>query len=113
MELDALFSKHVARLQAETEAALAESGFDSLVVSSGPPFTFFADDRDAPFEPTPHFAHWCPLTGPHHLSPSTLPTFYHNHALNLKSLTSPSLRRKRTMQQSVRPKRPMRHAHRH
>jgi Xaa-Pro dipeptidase len=37
------------------------------VISSGTPFTFFADDRDAPFEPTPHFAHWCPLTGPHHL----------------------------------------------
>ena len=62
-----LFSKHVSRLQEKTEKALAEAGFDSLVVSSGTPFTFFVDDRDAPFEPTPHFAHWCPLTGPHHL----------------------------------------------
>jgi len=67
MDLAALYSRHVGRLQAETEKALAEAGFDSLVVSSGAPFTYFADDRDAPFEPTPHFAHWCPLGGPHHL----------------------------------------------
>jgi Xaa-Pro dipeptidase len=67
MDLAALFSRHVERLQAETEKALGASGFDSLVVSSGAPFTYFADDRDAPFEPAPHFAHWCPLDGPHHL----------------------------------------------
>jgi Xaa-Pro dipeptidase len=67
MELEGLFSKHVARVQAETEKALGETGLDSLVFSSGVPFTYFADDRDAPFEPVPHFAHWCPLTGPHHV----------------------------------------------
>ncbi len=67
MDQAALFSQHVSRLQAETERALAESGLGSLVVSSGAPFTYFADDRDAPFEPVPHFAHWCPLGGPHHL----------------------------------------------
>jgi Xaa-Pro dipeptidase len=67
MDLAALFSRHVERLQAETEKALADAGFDSLVVSSGAPLTYFADDRDAPFEPTPHFAHWCPLGGAHHL----------------------------------------------
>jgi Xaa-Pro dipeptidase len=67
MDLAALFSRHVERLQAETGKALGASGFDSLVVSSGAPFTYFADDRDAPFEPAPHFAHWCPLDGPHHL----------------------------------------------
>ena len=67
MDLGALFSQHVDRLQAETEKALVAGGFDSLVVSSGAPFTYFADDRDAPFEPAPHFAHWCPLDGPHHL----------------------------------------------
>jgi Xaa-Pro dipeptidase len=67
MGLDTLFSKHVARLLAETEKTLGEVGLDSLVLSSGVPFTFFADDRDAPFEPIPHFAHWCPLTGPRHV----------------------------------------------
>jgi Xaa-Pro dipeptidase len=67
MDQRELFSRHVARLQAETEGALADTGLASLVVSSGAPFTYFADDRDAPFEPVPHFAHWCPLDGPHHL----------------------------------------------
>ena len=67
MDLAALFSQHVARLRVETEKALSDTGFGSLVVSSGTPFTYFADDRDAPFEPVPHFAHWCPLGGPHHL----------------------------------------------
>ena len=67
MDLAALFAQHVERLQVETEKALGDTGFGSLVVSSGAPFTYFADDRDAPFEPIPHFAHWCPLGGPHHL----------------------------------------------
>ena len=67
MDLAPLFSRHVERLQSETEKALADAGFDSLVVSSGAPFTYFADDSDAPFHPVPHFAHWCPLGGPHHL----------------------------------------------
>ncbi len=67
MDLTALFSQHVERLRVETEKALADTGFGSLVLSSGAPFTYFADDRDPPFEPVPHFAHWCPLGGPHHL----------------------------------------------
>jgi Xaa-Pro dipeptidase len=66
-DLAALFSAHVKRLQAETEKALAATGHDSLVISSGAPLTYFADDQDAPFHPVPHFAHWCPLGGPHHL----------------------------------------------
>jgi len=67
MDLASLFSAHVQRLQAETEKALAATGHDSLVIGSGAPFTYFADDQDAPFRPVPHFAHWCPLGGPHHL----------------------------------------------
>jgi Xaa-Pro dipeptidase len=67
VDLAELYSRHVARLQTETEPALVQTGFSSLVVSSGAPFTYFADDRDAPFCPTPTFAHWCPLGGPHHL----------------------------------------------
>jgi Xaa-Pro dipeptidase len=67
MDLAALYAQHFGRLRAETEKALADTGFNSLVISSGAPFTYFADDRDAPFEPVPHFAHWCPLGGPHHL----------------------------------------------
>ena len=67
MDLATAYSRHVERLLSEAEKALAETGFDSLVIGSGTPFTYFADDQDAPFHPTPHFAHWCPLGGPHHL----------------------------------------------
>jgi len=66
-DLARLFASHVARLQAETEKTLSQTGYESLVLSSGAPFTYFADDKDAPFDPVPHFAHWCPLAGPHHL----------------------------------------------
>jgi Xaa-Pro dipeptidase len=66
-ELATLFKAHVDRLQRETEKALAATGHESLVVSSGAPFTYFADDQDAAFRSVPHFAHWCPLGGPHHL----------------------------------------------
>jgi len=66
-ELTALFAAHAARLSAETEKALQATGYESLVIGSGAPFTYFADDQDAPFRPVPHFAHWCPLGGPHHL----------------------------------------------
>src|SRR5512145_1800988 len=67
MDMARTFARHVERLQKEAERSLAETGFDSLVVSSGAPHTYFADDQDAPFRPVPHFAHWCPLGGPHHL----------------------------------------------
>ena len=53
MELADLFARHVARLQEETEKSLAETGYDSLVVSSGAPHTYFADDQDAVFHGTP------------------------------------------------------------
>jgi Xaa-Pro dipeptidase len=66
MDLAALFNSHLARLQTVLEDALARTGFDTLVVSSGAPFTYFADDEDAPFHPVPHFNWWCPAPGPHH-----------------------------------------------
>ncbi len=62
-----LFLDHVRVRQAKAEAALAATGFDGMVIQSGKPFTYFADDMDAPFRTTPHFAHWCPLEGPSHL----------------------------------------------
>lgn len=62
-----LYLRHVAERQRKAEAALDEAGFDELVLGSGTPFTHFADDQDAPFRTNPHFAHWTPLAGPHHL----------------------------------------------
>ncbi len=66
-DLAALFHLHVADRQRTSEEALASTEFETLVISSGKVYTHFADDQDAPFHPTPHFAHWCPMAGPHHV----------------------------------------------
>ena len=62
--MKALYSEHVAERQRLAEQALAATGFDALVLSSGTPFRYFADDMDAPHHTNPHFAHWVPLAGP-------------------------------------------------
>jgi len=62
-----LFHQHILERQKKAAEALSKTGFDALVLSSGAPFTYFADDNDAPFHAVPHFAHWCPIQGPHHL----------------------------------------------
>ena len=61
------YSAHVAARAATTARALQETGFDRLLIHSGAPFTYFADDNDAPFHSTPAFAHWAPVEGPHHI----------------------------------------------
>ncbi len=61
------FRDHLAQRQKDAEAALARTGFDTLVISSGQHFVYFADDREASFYAVPHFLHWCPLEGPHHV----------------------------------------------
>ncbi len=66
MDLKTLFNAHLRERLAYAEKALAAHALDTLVISSGAPYTHFADDQDAPFRPTPHFRHYCPLTGPHH-----------------------------------------------
>lgn len=67
MASEGLYPAHVAARRETTEKVLAECGYDRLLVHSGLPFTYFADDNDAPFHPTPHFAHWAPVEGPGHL----------------------------------------------
>ncbi len=61
------YADHVRTRQQKAEAALAAAGYEALILHAGTPFTYFADDMDAPHHPTPHFAHWVPLGGPHHL----------------------------------------------
>jgi len=61
-----LFLEHLSVRLDYAGKALAANGFDTLVISSGTPSTYFADDQDAPFHTVPHFRHYCPLTGPHH-----------------------------------------------
>jgi Xaa-Pro dipeptidase len=67
MDLQALFLDHLKVRLAFAEKALAATGHDALVISSGAPFTYFADDQEAPFHAIPHFRHYCPLEGPHHV----------------------------------------------
>lgn len=67
MTLDRFFRDHLALRQEKLAAALQATSFEGLVLSSGEPFTYFADDREAPFYSSGHFGHWCPLRGPHHL----------------------------------------------
>jgi len=67
MDLQALFLDHLNERLTYTEKALEATGFASLVISSGEPFTYFADDVDAPFRTAPPFRHYCPATGPHHV----------------------------------------------
>ncbi|MDP1832580.1 MAG: Xaa-Pro dipeptidase [Geothrix sp.] len=66
-DFSALFHAHIAERLRTAAEALAQTGYDALVISSGRVYTHFADDQDAPFHPTPHFAHWCPMAGPHHV----------------------------------------------
>ncbi|MDR3672547.1 MAG: Xaa-Pro dipeptidase [Holophaga sp.] len=67
MSLPSLFRDHLELRLAYLEQALAATGFESLVISSGAPFTYYADDHEAPFQGVPHFRHYCPLEGPNHL----------------------------------------------
>ena len=67
MSLTDLFQDHLQTRLAYAEKALASTGFETLVISSGQPHTFFADDQEAPFNTVTHFRHYCPLTGPHHV----------------------------------------------
>ncbi|MBI4911685.1 MAG: Xaa-Pro dipeptidase [Acidobacteria bacterium] len=67
MDLRTLFSEHLAERLAWASRALADTGYEALVISSGQPYTHFADDQEAPFRSTPHFVHHCPLRGPHHV----------------------------------------------
>jgi len=76
MELSTLFKEHVKVRQQTTERVLQATKFDALVISSGRPYTYFSDDYDAPFRRTPHFSHWTPMEGPHHLlvvNPGSVP----------------------------------------
>lgn len=67
MDLKSLFLDHLKARQRIAEEAMAVHKLESIVLSSGAPFTYFADDCDAPFRPTPHFHHVCPVGGPHHV----------------------------------------------
>ena len=55
MDLRTLFLAHLGRRMAWLEQGLAATGFDALVISSGAPVSYYADDHEAPFQGVPHF----------------------------------------------------------
>lgn len=58
----ALYASHLAALMARADSALANAGFDALLIHSGSLRYHFLDDRPYPYKPNPHFKHWLPLT---------------------------------------------------
>lgn len=64
-DLHERYVEHVRTLEARYAKALAETGFDAVVIHSGTPLkrTVF-DDQYWPLRPTPEFQLWAPLTDP-------------------------------------------------
>ncbi len=65
--LDTLFKEHIQIRMRFADKALEALNYRSLILGAGEPFGYFADDNYAPFKTNPHFAHWCPAAGPHHV----------------------------------------------
>jgi Xaa-Pro dipeptidase len=57
-----LFSAHLATVMNRAGAALASTGFDSLLVHSGTPPLLFLDDHHLPYRVQAPFKVWAPLT---------------------------------------------------
>lgn len=60
--LAALYAQHLEQVIRETDAALAASGHDGLLIAAGTPRLRFLDDQAPPFVASPHFLRWLPLT---------------------------------------------------
>jgi Xaa-Pro dipeptidase len=59
--LDQLFEPHLTALMKRADRALAQSGFDALVIHAGRPPVQFLDDQDYPFKVNPQFKAWVPI----------------------------------------------------
>ena len=59
--LDELYSGHLRILARRTDAALAATGFDALVIHAGVPPMMFLDDQAYPYKVNPHFKAWVPI----------------------------------------------------
>jgi Xaa-Pro dipeptidase len=65
VSLSGLYAAHVRTIEARYSAALAETGYDALIVHSGTPQKRTAfDDQWFPLRPTPEFHLWVPLMEP-------------------------------------------------
>jgi len=65
--LSDLFAAHLTQRLTGLSEDLEAAGYDALVISAGKPLRYFQDDQEPAFHPTPHFRHWCPVEGPHHV----------------------------------------------
>jgi Xaa-Pro dipeptidase len=59
--LDELFAPHLTTLMRRTDASLAATGFDALVIHAGRPPIQFLDDQDYPYKVNPQFKAWVPI----------------------------------------------------
>lgn len=59
--MSSLYAEHLATLKQRCDTALANSGFEHLLIAAGVEKLQFLDDRPYPFKPNPHFKHWVPL----------------------------------------------------
>jgi Xaa-Pro dipeptidase len=59
--LSALYPAHIRTVRERTDQALAEAGFDALVIAAGSLRMQFLDDNPYPFKVNPHFKWWVPI----------------------------------------------------
>jgi Xaa-Pro dipeptidase len=60
-QLGALYPAHIRTVRERTDQALAEAGFDALVIAAGDLRIQFLDDAPYPFKVNPHFKWWVPI----------------------------------------------------
>jgi Xaa-Pro dipeptidase len=61
VNLDELYAEHLRIVMQRTDIALAQSGFDALVIHAGTPPMLFLDDQAYPYKVNPHFKAWVPI----------------------------------------------------
>ncbi len=59
--IDTLYREHIDTQMLRATVALAETGFDALVIQAGIAPVQFLDDQDYPFKVNPHFKAWVPV----------------------------------------------------
>ena len=59
--LAGLYPEHFAIIRRRFEGALAECGFDAIVIGAGVHVMRFLDDQPHPFSANPHLVLWLPL----------------------------------------------------
>jgi Xaa-Pro dipeptidase len=63
-DLGELYSDHLREVSARADRALAETGFEGLIVGSGSQRYYYLDDSTYPFRPNPRYRAWLPDASP-------------------------------------------------